>query len=81
MKKLNSEEAKNQLAVKGRSTRLAQHLATLGIGEALIIEKEKDWIGKRPPYRIINYFAKKTGWKLVAGRTTDGKGWIVKRVS
>ncbi len=81
MKKLNPEEAKQHIVVKGRSTRLAQHLSMLSEGEALIIEKEKEWIGKRPPYRIINHFAKRTGWKLISGRTADGKGWIVKRVS
>jgi hypothetical protein len=81
MKKLNSEEAKQHVIVKGRGTRLAQHLSTLTEGEALIIERGVDWVGKRPPYRIIHHFEKKTGWKFVTGRTSDGKGWIAKRIS
>jgi hypothetical protein len=81
MKKLNAEEAKQHLIIKGRSTRLTQHLSTLTVGEAIIIERGKDWVGKRPPYRIIHHFAEKTGWKFSMGRTVDNSGWIAKRLS
>jgi hypothetical protein len=50
-------------------------------GEALLIEKGVDWISKSPPYKLVREFAAKNKWKLIAGRSTDGKGWIVKRVS
>jgi len=50
-------------------------------GEGLAIDRGADWIGKRPPYQLINRFAKKHNWNIDTGRSPDGKGWIAKRVS
>jgi len=81
MKKLSKEEVSKYFFAKGRKSRISQMLSTLDPGEGLLIEKEKDWQGKQPPYRIINRFAKRTGWKLDADRTPDDKAWVVKRIS
>jgi hypothetical protein len=81
MKKLSAEEVGKYFLSKGRKSRISQMLSTLNPGEGLIIEKEKDWVGKQPPYRIINRFAKRSGWKLDADRTPDEKGWVVKRIA
>ena len=82
MKKLSKEEVDTlPLLKKGRHTRLSKELAMLKPGEGLQIEKGTDWIGKRPPYRLITRFAKKHKWNIDAGRSPDGKGWIAKRIS
>jgi hypothetical protein len=82
MKKLNPEEAEKAGIIRnGRTTRVRANLEELQIGEALIIEKEIDWIGKNPPYPIIKYYAKQSNRKFKYGRTTDKKGWIVKRTA
>lgn len=82
MKKLTKEEAAKAGIVKnGRTTSVTAHLMELEIGEALIIERGVDWKSKSPPYRVINYFSKKTGRKFNTGQTTDRKGWIALRIS
>ena len=82
MKKLTKEEASKIGIIKhGNYSAVSAHLLQLEIGEALIINKKTDWKSKSPPYRIVNYFTKKTGRKFEAGKTPDGKGWAVKRIS
>lgn len=82
MKKLNKEDVDAlPLLKKGRHTRLSKMLATLKQGEGLHIEKGKDWIGKRPPYRLITRFAKKHNWKIDTGRSPQEDGWIARRIS
>jgi hypothetical protein len=82
MKKFTVEEAAElHILRQGRFTLVHVHLTKLKPGEALLIEKGVDWISKSPPYKLVREFAAKNKWKLIAGRSTDGKGWIVKRVS
>lgn len=82
MKKLSKEESATlPLLKKGRYTRLYKMLATLEPGEALHIEKGKDWKSKRPPYQLITRFAKKHKWNVDAGRSPLEDGWIAKRLS
>jgi hypothetical protein len=81
MKKFKAGEGEDIMFFKGHRTRLNQHLSTLQPGDRLIIERDIDWKGKRDPYYIINRLAKKNGWKFESGKTLDGKGWGVKRIS
>ena len=82
MKKLNVEEASKTGIIKnGRTTRVRGALMELQVGEAIIVEKGIDWVGKTPPYRIANYYSKQSGRKFMSGQTTDKKGWIIKRIS
>jgi hypothetical protein len=82
MKKLTKEEVEKAGAVKhGRTTKLRMQLTVLDVGEGLFIEKGVDWFGKMPPYRIVNYYQKQSKRKFSTGRTQDGKGWIVQRLS
>ncbi len=80
MKKYNSDEDDGQHFFKGRGTRVYQMLISLKPGETLFISTD-DWKGKRQPYYVANRVAKKTGWKLESGKTLDGGGWKVKRIS
>jgi len=81
MKKLTKEEATDLfLSGKGRTTKVSAMVASLHVGEALIISRE-DWKTKSSPYRVVNYLAKKTGRKFIKGRLPDGSGWAVKRVA
>jgi len=81
MKKLTKEEVAGlPILKKGRRSRVNMQIAQLKPGEGAEIKKETDWIGKRPPYRLISRFAKRHGWKLLATRSPDDKGWIVVRV-
>jgi len=52
----------------------------LATGQALIIEKGKDWMSEHPPCKVINYVAKQTGGKFEKRTLIDGTGWVVKRV-
>lgn len=65
---------------QGRYTHVHMNLLKLRPGEKLVIEKGPDWVSKSPPYKLVKGFAKKHGWKLVAGRSHDKKGWTVERV-
>ena len=65
---------------KGRYTKVHAWLLKLQPGEKLVIEKGVDWISKSPPYKVVKGVAKKYGLKLVAGRSPDKKGWVVKRL-
>ena len=81
MRKLTPEEASGIVMLKkGRRSRLNIELAQLKAGEGLEIKKQADWVGKRPPYRLISRFAKQHGWKLEARRSPDETGWHVTRV-
>jgi hypothetical protein len=80
MKKLTAEEANAIIpAAQGRTTTVSAMLATLAIGEALIITRT-DWGSKSGPYRIVNYYSKKTGRLFTKGRMPDGSGWFIKRI-
>jgi hypothetical protein len=81
MRKLTPEEASEVVMLKkGRRTRLNIELSQLKAGEGIEIKKQTDWVGKRPPYRLISRFAKRHGWKIVATRAPDDMGWRVTRV-
>lgn len=81
MQKLNAEEGKNYLPIThGRTTMIRAALFSLEINEVLIITRN-DWKAKKPPYEMVNRLAKKTGRVFIKGRTTDGTGWAVKRIS
>lgn len=81
MKVFSKEEGEQMLILKqGRHTRVHVFLAALQPGEILFIEKGKDWVSKNPPYRVIKLFEKKSGRQFEKGRSTDGKGWLVRRV-
>ena len=81
MKIYTSEEAARlPMLRQGRTTRVAATLAKLKPGEGCTIEKEIDWVSKTPPYTLIKRFARRQGWKFVAGRAPDKKGWNVRRV-
>jgi hypothetical protein len=79
MKKYNSNEDDGFL-FKGRGTRVYQMLMSMKAGETLLIEPT-DWKGKRQPYYVINRVAKKNGWKIEAGKSIEGGGWKVKRIT
>jgi hypothetical protein len=82
MKKLTKEEvAQHGIIKNGRTTKIRIMLMELQIGEGFIIERGIDWKAKTPPYRIVNYFAKKSKRSFVSGQTADKKGWIVKRTA
>jgi hypothetical protein len=82
MKKFNKEEAANILMLKGgRHTNVHVNLSQLEVGEAIFIEKGVDWKSKTPPYGLVSRFAAKHKRQFEKGRSVDGKGWIVKRVS
>ena len=49
MKILTTEEAATLPVLRGRFSRIHGNLAKLKVGEALIIEKGIDWIGKKAP--------------------------------
>lgn len=81
MKKLSKEEAAEiSIAGQGKITLVRAMLATLQVGEGLIITR-KDWLSKEAPYRIVNYYSKKTGRTFEKGRMPDGSGWLVRRIS
>jgi hypothetical protein len=81
MKKHTVEEAKDMIPVSnGRTSLVSVEVTGLKVGEALTITRA-DWPGKRPPYDVINRVAKKTGRTFIKGRSHDGKGWDVKRMS
>jgi hypothetical protein len=81
MKKLTKEEADKIFPMgRGNNTRISAHIKQLEPGEGCIIEKQ-DWKAKSPPFRIINYIAKKTGRKFRHGTMPDGSGWFVQRLS
>ena len=81
MKTLSKEETEKAGLIKnGRTTKVRAHLIDLQVGEALIIEKGVDWTRKSAPYRIVNYYQKQSKRRFETGRTTDSKGWIVKRI-
>jgi hypothetical protein len=80
MKKFNKEEAMRLKPAVGRSTLVRAMVEQLEIGEALLITRD-DWKAKDAPYRVVNYFAKKSGRKFKNGRMPDGTGWLVKRIA
>lgn len=81
MKIVPKEEASAYPILRqGRYTGVHMHLLKLKPGEKLVIDKGTDWLSKTPPYKLVKGFAKKYGWKLVAGRSPDKKGWTVERV-
>ena len=80
MRILADEEAAGlPLFKKGRRTRLNVKISQLKPGQILEVKKVTDWIGKRPPYQLVNRFAKRHGWKLLASPSPDETGWLVKR--
>ncbi|HLG34597.1 MAG TPA: hypothetical protein VI757_06910 [Bacteroidia bacterium] len=64
---------------QGRYTKVHIWLLKLKPGEKLIIVKGVDWISKSTPYKVARGVAKKYGWKLIARRSPDETGWVVKR--
>lgn len=81
MKILTAEEAKDYMPLSnGRTSKVYAILTTLQVGEVLIITRQ-DWKGKSAPYAIVNGLAKKTGRTFLKGRTPDGTGWAIKRMS
>jgi len=81
MKKLTAEEAQDMHPLRpGRFTLLYTQLMQMKVGEALIIERGKDWVTKYPPYNTIRNVAKNTGFVFDFGRMPDVSGWLVKRV-
>jgi hypothetical protein len=81
MKKLNKEEADSVITLgRGNSSLVAAAIKQLQTGEGLVIEK-KDWGKKTAPFRVVNYFAKKSGRVFRNGTLTDKSGWFVQRLS
>jgi len=82
MKILTAEEVK-ATAVMGKShnSDIRSNLVKLMPGEALVITRGTDWKRKSPPFRIVNYFAKKSGRKFLNRTLADGTGWLIQRVS
>ena len=61
MRIIPSEEARKVvIASRGPISTISVMLARIQPGEVLEITPD-DWKGKRPPYAIVNYFAKKPG--------------------
>lgn len=82
MKFITAEEASQLPALgKGRSTLVRKGLALLQVGQAMIIEKDKDWISKKAPYGVVNYFSKQTGRTFLKKALADGTGWVIERIS
>lgn len=81
MKKLTAEEASElNFSGRGRTTLVSAMVASLKVGEAVIITRA-DWKSKGAPYRVVNYLEKRTGRQFVKGRLPDGTGWAVKRIA
>jgi len=81
MKKYTAEEASTlPILRQGRTTSVSANLQQLKPGEALFIERGVDWVSKSPPYKTIKRIALKNGWKIISGRSPDGKGWNAKRI-
>ena len=82
MKILEGQEADDVIGLgPGRNTLVRKGLMQLKVGQVLIIEKNKDWVTKLPPYRTIRNFAKSPGCKFEYGRTVDGMGWFARRLA
>ncbi len=81
MIKYTAAQAANLVILKkGRHTYVHKQLLQLLPGEALLIEKGKDWISKSPPYKLIDRLAKKHNMHFERGRDENKKGWNVKRI-
>ncbi len=81
MKKLNAEEGKDYLPIThGRTTMIYAAILSLQINEVLIITRQ-EWKAKKPPYEMVSRLSNKTGRVFIKGRTPDGTGWAVKRIS
>ena len=81
MKILNAEESKDRLPiVNGRTTMVYAAISMLKVNETLIITR-KEWTAKRAPYEVVTRVAQKTGRVFIKGRTPEGDGWEVKRIS
>lgn len=82
MKILEGKEADDVIGLgPGRNTLVGKGLMQLEVGQVLIIEKDKDWVTKLPPYRTIRNVAKRSGRKFEYGRTVDGLGWFARRLA
>lgn len=46
-----------------------------------VYKPKKDWVTKNAPWRVVNAFVKKQGWKVEKGIDPEGKGWLVKRLA
>ena len=81
MKIIPKEEADQYPMLRqGRHTAVHVLLLQLKPGEKLIINIGTDWLSKTTPHKLVREFARKRGWKLVAGHSPDKKTWIVRRV-
>ncbi len=82
MIKQTKEEAAAYIPLHGRhTTKLYGILAQLEIGEAIIIEKGKDWVTKTSPFTVINRFARKHNRKFEKAYANNGSGWWVRRIA
>lgn len=81
MIKQTKEEADAYIPLQGsRNTKVAAMLAQLKVGEAIIIEKGKDWVTKSSPFKVVNNFARKHNLKFEKKYANDGKGWWIRRL-
>lgn len=82
MKFYTEQEAERLVILKSkRHTAVLLGLARLKTNEAMLIERGKDWVTKDAPWRVVNAFVKKQGWKVEKGLDPEGKGWLVKRLA
>ncbi|MCW5908675.1 MAG: hypothetical protein KIS94_16090 [Chitinophagales bacterium] len=82
MKFYTPEEADQLVILKSkRHTRVVLGLARLKVNEAMLIERGTDWVTKHTPWRVVNAFVRKRGWKVEKGIDPEGKGWLVKRLA
>ena len=65
---------------KGRTTVVRIAALQLEVGQAVKIEKAKDWFGKRAPYYVFALISKQTGRVFQKKKLADGTGWVVTRV-
>lgn len=81
MRKLKNEEIPEILPIiKGRNTLLRVQLLELKVGDVLFMGKE-EWKTKSSPRYIVNAITKKYPMRYEYGRTTDGTGWLFKRIA
>lgn len=81
MKKLKQEEIPEILPIiKGRNTLLRVQLLELKVGDVLFMALD-EWKTKTSPRHVVHSIKKKYGMRYEYGRTTDGTGWLFKRVA
>ena len=81
MKKLEKHEIPALLPVKRkRETTLRAMLLQLQVGEGVFLPFEK-WKNKSSPAFVLSHIKKTKGLQFEYGKTTDGTGWLFRRLT